>query len=84
MIQIMLSSLRMSSIIHVKSNWRKEYKTHTHTHTRECSIKGKNQQDLKDLTPSDVQDDRPDGRLGTHIPPWLKYRPMSKINVKED
>ena len=76
MIQIMLSSLCISTLIQVKSNSLKENKTNTHTHTRECSIKGKkDQQDLKDLTPSDVQDDRPVGRLGTHIPPWLKYRP---------
>ena len=75
MIQIMLSSLRISSIIHVKSNSRKENKTNTHTHTRECSIKlGKKDPAIfKDLTPNDVQDDRPDGRLGTHIPPWFKY-----------
>ena len=73
----MLSSLRISSMIHVKSNWRKEYKTHTHTHSRECFIKGeKDQQDLKDLTtPSDVQDDRPDVCLGTHNLSRLNYRP---------
>ena len=40
MIQIMLSTLRISSMIHVNSNCIKEYKTHTHTHTRDCSTKG--------------------------------------------
>ena len=63
----MLSSLRISSMIHLKSNWREENKTHTHTHTRECSIKGggkqKNRLDFKDLTTSDVQDDRPDFKI---------------------